>query len=146
MNLSEWVTLDDLKLDQPKDDVINGVKVKLTLSPFEKPHAIRAYRDDEECLGIIEFKYLNEFEKTKAKKVDSNLTFYVGRKTNRIYKIALDLSDFSNSEITELHLITQKIDEFESLVEPGDKHTGFDIARGSVEHFENDLVQQFAHA
>ncbi|GLX86352.1 hypothetical protein tloyanaT_26050 [Thalassotalea loyana] len=87
--MSEWIKLDTLKLAD-QFDTPNNSRVKIMLSPYDVPDAIRIERIGRNV--VIEFRYITIKEERFEDEIKAGFIFEVGRKTGRIYKVKLDFS------------------------------------------------------
>jgi len=110
--MSDWVELDQTKLDTGQNATIKGVTVKVFLSPFDVPEAFRAYRDAATGRFVIEFRYVGGDEPTASFEKD-NVTVVIGSNSRRLLKLLLDAAKLGISavslELAEKHGIADLV-------------------------------------
>lgn len=92
----EWSSVSAKALNKPVTKDRNGVKIHFMLSPSDVPVAwrsLRASSPGQSDKFIIEFKYLSAQEPTKIESQENGVSFEVGKKSKKIYKIILDSAD-----------------------------------------------------
>ena len=89
--MSDWIDVDVNAMNQEVRKDIQGVKVKISFSPYDVPRQYRSYRDTETNNFIVEFKYLLDEETISEKpSADAPFEFEIGENSKRIYKIKID--------------------------------------------------------
>src|SRR6266576_220275 len=88
--MKEWLPVDSTELNKPHTQRINGVKVEVSLSPYEIPRAVRGYKEASSNFFVIELKYLTQ-ETTKTVQVRDHVVVEVGQNSGRLYKIKFDV-------------------------------------------------------
>ena len=140
--MSEWIATDTLDLAKRRGKKAAPKKVHLMLSPYDVPNAVRSYRENENL--IIEFRYI-EIRESKSPYLgpDDGISFIVGNKTRRIYKIVLDHEKFLGDEINILMQadpIDSAIDEFISHQEKESNTVKYSATQSALRDFHQCLV------
>jgi hypothetical protein len=90
--MTEWSQVDTRAINQEIEKEIQGVRVKVSFSPYDVPIQFRGFREPNGSFFIIEFKYIND-EKTVSNKSSPNapIELEIGENSKRIYKIKVDV-------------------------------------------------------
>lgn len=85
-----WIRVDTHVLSKETTKEIRGVKVKVSVSPYDIPQLVRGYRDQESNFFVVEFKYMAE-EPLKSIQKNPHIEMEVGANSGRIHKIKVDV-------------------------------------------------------
>lgn len=88
-----WTQVDWDELNEPRTEEISGVEVTVFFSPYDMPEAVRGKYDEDDARFVVEFKYIGGKERLKFEKQDDCITLGVGRTSNRLYKILIDVEE-----------------------------------------------------
>lgn len=90
---SEWVRVDAKDLHSSSEQrTVNGVEIEIGLSPFDIPKRVRGGFDESLDRFVVEFMYLINDEPKKEEKLDDNLTVIVGKHSDCLYEIRIDVN------------------------------------------------------
>lgn len=108
--MSKWLQV-DLDTETPEDrQLIRGVKVKLLVSPYDIPEAVRGFYDEQKHRFVIEFRYIGD-EPTELQPQDRHITLVVGKNSGRLYGIEIDV-DTLKVEVVGLRMeIIKEVNE-----------------------------------
>lgn len=108
---SRWIDVDQSKYDHAESTSRHGVHFELFLSPYDMPEAVRGSYDRSQKRFVIQLKYI-ESEPVEAHEIDRFVTFFTGKRSQRLYRICVDVKALGAKEVA-LHL-NQAIDHFTS--------------------------------
>lgn len=97
--MERWVQLDTKVLDKPKVKDLNGIRVAVSLSPYDIPSAVRGFRDPQSKWFVIEFRYLTEEAKSEPIG-DERVKIVNGLKSQRIYQIHVNVEALQANEVS----------------------------------------------
>jgi hypothetical protein len=90
-----WMHVDQNEINQPldaRDPTASGVSLRVYVSPYDIPVAIQGIYDDVISRFVISLKYAGLDEERKIKtRANDLIDFYVGKESNRMYRIAVDV-------------------------------------------------------
>lgn len=147
-NISGWIDITQDIIDESTQESINGVSVNLILSPLEAPLAIRGDYEESSKLFVIRFKYARR-EELKPEKVGSHITFFVGAKSNKIFRIEIDVHalDASSVDLNLLHNVEEDVNQaLNSYIQRHKEDNGdtLGIASKVIRKHSNDIYQELA--
>ncbi|MCI4567570.1 hypothetical protein [Lysobacter sp. CFH 32150] len=91
----EWIEVDESRYDKEVEQKKpRGIVVSLSVSPHEVPQLVRGQYDSERKRFIIEFRYLDD-ESTHSVRIDEHTHAHVGKRSNRIYSIEIDVESLN---------------------------------------------------
>jgi hypothetical protein len=90
-----------------------GVQVELSLSPYDLPEAVRGSFDDSLQKFIIEFKYVQGEEWTRRPAGDYAI-LRVGRNSNRLYGLEIDLAALGQSRVSVERVVDQALESLKT--------------------------------
>jgi len=140
--MSPWIKTDTLDLATRRGKQFTPPKVHIMLSPYDVPDAVRAYNETNRA--IIEFRYIKITEsRSEYLGNDDGVSFEIGDKTQRIYKIFLDTQKMGECEI-KVSLnegnINSAIEQFISHQESLDKNTAkYSATRSIIKDYADSL-------
>ncbi|MBU2925833.1 hypothetical protein Q4530_00965 [Colwellia sp. 1_MG-2023] len=94
--MSQWINTDVSALSELKSQPKDAGKLKVMLSPYDVPEAIRAYHENRQL--IIEFRYISISEERTLANGENGIKFELGVKTKRIYKIFVSEDVIENND------------------------------------------------
>ena len=107
--MNTWMKTNTLDLAKRRGKLVSPTKVHIMLSPYDVPNAVRSYHDDQDMI-VIELRYIKITESRSEYLVeDDGVSFEVGDKTQRIYKIFLEAQKVRQCEVS-LSLYQKNID------------------------------------
>lgn len=89
-----WIDIAPDELNRPHVSKIKGVRIDVMLSPFDVPKMARSRLIEGASKAEIEFVYLAGPEPTKDIHKTKGVVFSVGKKSNRLFKIVIDVDMF----------------------------------------------------
>jgi len=132
--MSDWIEIDAADLALRRGKLLAPKRGHLRLSPYDVPKAVRANLENN--VLTIEFRYINIKETSSPYwGRDDGVSFEVGDRTQRIYKILLDLNklgDSTDNISIKIKPVESAIDEFISHQESLDQRTARYLATRSV--------------
>lgn len=96
-NAKDWIKTQFRASEMRRKRKIPGSKMELFVSPYDVPEAIRGYKRANSDKFVIELKYLLDDEEQKTVDYGSSVRFHVGKSSERVYAIEIDL----DSELVE---------------------------------------------
>jgi hypothetical protein len=90
--MAKWVQVDWEKLNQPRQQTINGVAVTVYLSPYDMPEAVKGEYNDAKDRFVVRFQYLGGKEPIEYRSEDEHVQLGIGRKTSRLHEILVDVN------------------------------------------------------
>jgi hypothetical protein len=146
--MSNWISIDhrDINLTKSSEN-FKGIKVNIYVSPYDIPEALRGYYDTGIDKFIIEFYYISD-ESVKRNKQSDHITLEIGKNSNRIYKIIIDVKSIKANTI-DLNLIPKKvesaIDQFVNSIEPRErKNENYKIAKDLLSKKKDEIYSELA--
>lgn len=89
---SDWIAVDPRDLNKPqRQQTGSGIEIELYLSPYDIPQAVNGRYDQGKKRFVIEFSYIAGDEPRKCVPQDEHLALHVGKQTNRLYAIEVDV-------------------------------------------------------
>lgn len=110
--MNSWLKLDERSLNEPTVKSKSGVRLEVSLSPFDIPEAVRGFREAETGWFCIQFRYPDS-EECVSRKVSETMIVEEGKGSGRIQairvnvkgldvgQVRLDLSIKVNRELNE---------------------------------------------
>ena len=114
------------------------------MSPYDVPEAVRGYYDDELQRFVIEFRYINNDEPVKKQRKE-NLTLRIGRHSNRLYGIEVDVQAIRGNTVSVSpfpQISGSVIDAIDSL----SNSDNYDIARDAIEQNQDAIFASLTAA
>lgn len=97
--MNTWHYLDTSKFMKPEADSERGVRVELSLSPYDVPEAVRGYFSEDIRRFVIEFRYIQD-EPWERREAGEHVTLRVGKGSQRLYGIEVDVETLSADSVT----------------------------------------------
>jgi hypothetical protein len=85
-----WIEVDADRYESESSGGGKDLEFHVYVSPYDLPEAVRGEYVARESMFFIEFKYIGE-ESLERQIADDYVTMYVGRHSNRLYRIAVDV-------------------------------------------------------
>ena len=132
--MNAWIKTNTLDLVTRRGKKNMPTKVDIMLSPYDVPNAVRTCHENNTI--VVEFRYINIIEsRSNYQGDDDGVSFEIGDKTQRIYKIFLDPQKMNSCEINfslAHNNIDSAIEKFISHQESMDMNTTKYTATRSV--------------
>lgn len=139
---AEWiaVSVDDEDLERLEEK--KGLHVRVLVSPYDVPEAIRGHYSEERKRFIVEFQYLNTDEESELRGPGDLISLRVGKYSERLYGIEIDV-DSVEAETVVVELIEEKVDRaLENLVRTAQKNprkSNYRLARETLTKVREQL-------
>ena len=92
------------------------MEITVGLSPYDLPDGVRGHRDSSSGKFVIEFRYISNDEPVNSESVDDHVTMYLGKNTDRLYRIDVDIEAMDVDKVNLRVVLPQEIaDAFEKL-------------------------------
>ncbi len=148
--MSGWQRLEGLDTQVANRDD-GSVKIRLFLSPFDIPEAVRGYRDAKSGKFRIEFKYVSEEEERVLEQPGNEyISLFVGKNSGRLLRIDVDVNSLKTSsvqlEMAALEKVEDAIDELNRLVPDVRKHGNYDLAKKVIASNKDELFEELVPA
>ena len=143
--MNRWTTVETEEFDKAKRTRREGIKIEVSLSPYDVPEAVRGSYCAERKKFIIFFKYLSK-EATRPRRISEHISVNEGVRSNRMYEIEIEI-DVTALNVEQIQLEVTPIlkDFYESLPEPKHRNSSDDsISREGVtgeiiERYRNEI-------
>jgi hypothetical protein len=140
-----WMRVDQNQINQPlenRDPAASGVSLQVFVSPYDIPEAIHGGYDKGISRFVISFKYAGVEEESISKTTgNEHIDFFVGKDSNRLYRIAVDV-DAMQATTVEV-AVSSAIDR---LAESPTRRTGNYIAAKRAIHQSRRQLEELAAA
>jgi hypothetical protein len=144
--MNKWLPIDPKEF---REEIIekktNDLKINLFLSPYDIPEAVSGDFDESRRLFVIKFKYLTE-ETLESKKYDDCITLSIGKNSQRLYEILVNVNEFSVKKIGIGVFVKQAIEKYESQDRSPVSRKGLNIARKVLARQGQEIFQSYSHA
>ncbi len=141
--MSNWITVNQTDINLPEEERTGcGVDVRVFVSPYDVPSAIRGGYDKTIQRFGIQFKYLTPdedlIEKTHAKYIE----FRVGKESNRLHKILIDVHSLTadHVQLTVLSVVETAIDRLANAPLRPQRRGNYIAAKRAIEQNQGLLV------
>ncbi len=139
--MENWVMVDqkDLmkKIGQKK---VKGVGINLFLSPYDIPEAVKGDYDEKAGQFIISFNYFTGVEDLQSEITDKNVTLKVGKNSNRIYKIVINVKALG-AKVVQLALLKEVINNFEARSKSRNVEN-YEVAKRILSENQKEIFKQ----
>lgn len=140
--MKNWIKTDTYNLASKRGKAGGSSNGHLMVSPYEVPQAIRAEKRGN--MLVLELQYINISEPHSTRSVDErDVTFEIGDKSKRIYKVFVELDGADDMELDHAQLVAHINDAVKSLTVGGEKKpssTKYMAATAAIKQYENDLL------
>lgn len=96
--MGKWILVNPADYEESRPGKIRGVDVKILVSPYDIPAAVFGEYDEALKKLVITFKYATEDEPSEPSG-PPNLTFWTGKKSKRLLRIAIDVDEMQAKEV-----------------------------------------------
>lgn len=86
----DWIQVDESKYSEARPDEARSVRIEMSVSPYNVPQQVRGQFDSAKRMFVIDFQYIDD-EPTRHLRVDDHVVASVGRKSGRVYSLAVDV-------------------------------------------------------
>jgi hypothetical protein len=140
---NDWIAVDPRNLNKPQRQQTNsGVEIELYMSPYDIPQAVNGRYDESKKRFVIEFSYIAGDEPRKCVPQDEHLSLYVGKQTNRLYAIEVDI-DALQAETVAL-TVSQRIQNAMDALSSQPPRANHQIAREVIRSKHAELLSRLA--
>jgi hypothetical protein len=147
--MTDWIQLDASRFDRAQLKTIRGVEVKVFLSPYDVPEALRGAYDEELKRFVIEFQYISD-EPLKRRTYDQYVTTRLGRNSNRLYAIEIDVDAMRVETVNLSVLVQEKVDGVLAglIREPIDVRRigNYQLAQQAISNEHDQLFSRFSQS
>ena len=98
--MKDWIRLDPIELNPGEITDIQGIEVRMALSPYDVPDAVRGGYNEKSKRFVIQFEYLTDEKKDLRKTGDEHIQVKVGKNSERIYEIEI------NTKALDVHMVS----------------------------------------
>jgi hypothetical protein len=106
--MNDWLSLNTDDLNVERVETIRGVEVKVFLSPYDVPEAVRGTYDKTIKRFVIEFQYISD-EPLKRQFYDKYVDLKIGKNSRRLYAIEIDVDALKATSIEVQMGIRQEV-------------------------------------
>ena len=141
--MSKWINLDPEALNREKRSERAGIEFRVGLSPYDVPHAVRAYSDIDAGRFVIQFKYLDANERRVPGPEIEKVQLITGEHSDRLYEIWINIRGLTRDDESMRGAwlsIQRAISKAASDLRGGRKRRHFALAREVISRKENELV------
>ena len=112
----EWITLNPTEFTKSRHEKArNGVQIRILTSPYDVPEAVRgSYDRDSRCFRI-EFRYMED-EPTVERVAAVHIRLRIGRHSQRLHQIEIDLSGRKEEPVSLEVCVTQLVAEVDRAI------------------------------
>lgn len=97
--MGEWIRVDPDEFDLRRKRRFNNVEINVLVSPYDVPERVRGAFDNSLNRFVIEFQYMGD-EPWRCEAPDPHMTLRVGRNSNRLYGIEVDVHGLRAKSVT----------------------------------------------
>jgi len=106
--MSDWVAVDPSEFTTWEKKRLNGVMVNVSVSPYDIPEAVRAFRAPNSNWFHIQLKYSIP-EALTLEKISSDMEVVYGINSRRVQEIRIDLTHFPHQEQAALQKLQHAV-------------------------------------
>lgn len=143
--MSNWMPINRKDFDLRRKRQINNVELNVIISPYDVPEGVRGAFDDVLGRFVIEFSYIGD-EPWRRESPDRHLTLRVGKKSNRLYGIEVDVHALkAESVVLRLgvpKLVSSALTRLSSREQS--RSDNYDLAREVIRRRESELFAQLS--
>ena len=114
--MNRWTTIKTEEFSRSRKTADEGIKIEISLSPYDVPEAVKGSYCSEHRKFIISFKYLTK-ESTKSRRIGDYILVKEGVGSNRLIEMEIDVTALNVEEI-KLEVAPILKDFYESLPRP----------------------------
>lgn len=140
--LGEWIKVDATSLPADDVEVAEGVEIRVGLSPYDIPEAVRGNVDPNTGTFTIELKYLSErHEPTEMTRLDDSVSFETGVLSQSLHKIHVNLMSIGCENVTVklVSKLQKRLSRYNTDLFPKKRQTQLKAA-------EKTMAKYLAHA
>ena len=127
--MAEWLHLDLDTEAAKRHELIRGVEVELSVSPYDIPEAVRGYFSEVKDRFVVEFKYM-AYEPTETKSEDRYTSLVLGKNSRRLYAIELDVTALQVDKVElRIGVVKEVNDTLDHLLQRSSAQTRLDNYR-----------------
>lgn len=137
------VTIQDSVIDKPRKEKIQGVEVKIMLSPFDVPQAAFCEIDETTNALRLKFDYIARSEPVYSVATDDALaTLTLGKASNRVYEIEVSERAYNQGDEIQINIIKNAERSLEWFAEnhPGKESGSFGAVKSVLEEYGELLI------
>ena len=137
------VTIQDSVIDKPRDEKIQGVEVKIMLSPFDVPQAAFCEIDETTNALRLKFDYIARSEPVYSVTTDDALVkLTLGKASNRVYEIEVDEQAYKQGDEIQINIIKNAKKSLKWFAEnnPDKKSGSFGAVKSVLEKYGEQLL------
>ena len=143
---TDWIETKFKDSEIRRQILIQGRKVKVSVSPYDIPEAVRFSINADRTSATIEFRYISNDEDKKKVELE-HVMFYVGKSSSRLYEIKFQtnshVSDHSAAELQEeVAQLMRSIDALTEYEPQPLRKTNSELVKGAITSQASEL--QFA--
>ena len=142
--MSDWIYLrvDPEKLERV-EELEGDAKIRYSPSPYDIPEAARADFDETKKRLRIQFKYINE-EPVRRTGDKAAITFGMGRNSQRLYEITVDMGKVGEVVKQSLHNLASFIEkEIKGLAtEDAERRSNYALVEQAIDDKKQSLLSE----
>lgn len=137
----KWIRLSARKYADEVPEKTQGVEFNVHVSPYDLPDAVRGWFDRERKRFVIEFRYLTD-EHTQSRTADQHVTFHVGERSGRVYRIEADVNSLGVDKV-QLRMVSA-VDTFAHSVGNAAPQDNYQAVKGALSDKSDQLLAAMA--
>lgn len=143
--MGDWIRVDPREFDLRSPQRLNNVEINLLVSPYDVPEGVRGAYDESIDRFVIEFRYIGD-EPWRREVPDRHLALRVGRKSNRLYGIEIDVKRLrAESVVLRVQVPELVRSAIEQLVRrPDARRDNYNLAKDVIAKRKDELFSQLA--
>jgi|GEM_PF-3069111 len=104
--MSSWIEVEQSEVNKPQNKDFRGVTVSVKLSEFDIPERARSSFDSDSGTLEVEFDYAAGVaeDRRSLPSGQKGVGFIVGSKSQRLYKVSFEASEYANPAEDEINL------------------------------------------
>ena len=136
---SPWLELDPESLAPPKDALVRGVTLRVVLSPYDVPDAVRGFRDAAKDRFVIEYRYIDDEPWTLEHHSDG-ISARIGKTSKRLYGFEIDTTKLGAQAII-LEMIVATLDTLANSPKRHARRENYKVARSALAARQGEVFQ-----
>lgn len=138
---TDWIFLDG-KANNESAFHITTDHMKISLSPYDIPVAVRGYTEEDQFY-VIEFRYLTD-EPVEVEKRGNLLQCGVGVNSGRIYRVCIDIHELK--KFVQSDAVKNVYGALEQFPHNSDRLTrSYSLARSAIDANDTRLFEPLSH-
>jgi len=134
------IELDPWSFTESEEQVVNGVKIRVGMSPYDVPESIEGSYDQEANRFVIRFGYVGGNEPTVERGVEP-VVLMVGKRSGRLYEIRVHVTMLGVDAV--LLEINEAIDQLAQRVP--DRIQNLEASKRVLNMRGNELTEVLTH-